>query len=81
MRNLQEEGFPTVVKVSEKNYAVRAKLSASNPIGYVHVVADRNPMQVKLFCTANECKKKQGRTKQVQFFLFVGYRKYSFPRL
>ncbi len=38
LKKVQEEGWPTVVKVSKKNYAVKGEASASNPVGYAHVM-------------------------------------------
>ena len=71
MKRIQEEGWPTVVKVSEKSFAVKGEVSASNPIGYAHVMCLNTGEKQTLKCMSTSCSKKQGQTKQViDNFLF-----------
>ena len=54
----QSGNMPTVVKLSETSYAVNGEPDTNNPFGFCHVK--------DLECTSDSCKRKYGRTKQVQ---------------
>ena len=71
MKRIQEEGWKTVVKVSEKSFAVKGEVSASNPIGYAHVMCLNTGEKQTLKCMSTSCSKKQGQTKQVIDNFFV----------
>eukprot|EP00794_Sanderia_malayensis_P021119 gene21119-23190_t len=75
MRN-QEINSPTVVKISPKNYAVKCKPSASQPIAYCHVRVDES-QPTNLLCLCRECKNKRGSTKQVKRRVFCIHLHYA----
>eukprot|EP00794_Sanderia_malayensis_P016476 gene16476-18113_t len=56
------QDLPTVVKVSDKNYAVLGDSCSSHTLGYVHV---RRNEKDSLECCTIYCKRSYGRTKQV----------------
>ncbi len=68
MKVAQHQLHPSVVKVSEKRYAVICQASASHTMGYTHVAVEDDAIR----CRANDCKKKFGRTKQVCIMLDLG---------
>ena len=60
LRKCLSPGFPTVIKVSERNYAVYANPTATNPLGFCHV----KTLEGRGFlCGSKECQKPTGNTK------------------
>lgn len=66
MKHIQAQipELPTVVKISEKNFAVKGVISSNDPVGYVHVMVNNDSM--RLDCLAEPCRKVKVRTKQVR---------------
>ncbi|KAL9960054.1 hypothetical protein ACROYT_G033453 [Oculina patagonica] len=60
LRNCLRPGFPSVIEVSEKNYAVYAHPTATNPLGFCHV---KKLEGGKFLCSSKECRKPSGNTK------------------
>ena len=61
---LQKLDYPSVVKVSQKSYAVICQPSSTSTMMYIHVKIVSNNTGLRLYCMGDECKKKIGRTKQ-----------------
>lgn len=61
MKQQQRQNMPTVVKVSNKSYAVMGADSATDPMGYVHVAV--NDKKKILQCNSAACKGRLDRLK------------------
>eukprot|EP00794_Sanderia_malayensis_P009096 gene9096-10067_t len=59
----EHQHLPTVVKTSDKNYAVLGDACSSHTLGYVHVRINKTD---NLECSSISCKRSYGRTKQVK---------------
>ena len=57
---LSPGGFPTVIEVSERNYAVYANPTATNPLGFCHVKTLEGG---GFLCASKECRTPTGNTK------------------